>query len=738
MLPANAPAQTRVPGDASTGVLEEIVVTAQRREETLQKSSLSIQVLTSEGLTRAGVAHSTDLNTVIPGIQVGGGGNAAQVYIRGVGDFAASPLSNPAVAVNVDGIYVSRPQGINSSFYDLARLEVLRGPQGTLYGRNASGGALNLISNRPSLDGVSGYINVGAGNYSLFQAQGAVNIPLGDTVAVRAAANVIDRDGYLSDGTVDEDSQAGRVRLLWQPSESVSLLVNADVAEEKGKGAGYVQLPRPAGTDPWLAGSSAQSNGILAGTPPIGFLVAPIGTDSFRDNRFWNVSAELEWDFGPATLTVIPAYRDAEISERNYPAGLRNFIPEATSEQTTLEVRLGNSNDRLKWVAGAYYYDEDQDAEYQIYQGILQDNTISYVPESQSYALFGEGTFSVTDRARLIAGVRYTEEERSVIGTIYTNSPLSAPPGAPLPFLLEEFGGERTFSDTTWKAGVEFDLTPDSLLFFTAGTGFKAGGFNQTVAPLDTFEPEKLTAYELGLRNRLLDGRLQLNFEVFYWDYEDQQIAHVIFDPLGNINLVTDNAGQATIQGANVDLVAAVTPSDRIELFVEYNDTEYDEFSYETAFSVFGSPIFNPASTACPVGAPFPGPTFGTELITIDCSGYELPRAPEWAASAAYEHTFTFSNGSALSARLSAQYTGARWLNFEYVATERVGSSEVYNFDLAYASPKGSWVVSGFVHNIDDEAVYTGGGEQGFAPPLVYATIGAPRTYGVRLQYSFD
>jgi iron complex outermembrane receptor protein len=731
-------AQSASAPQAAPGVLEEIIVTAQRREETVQKSSLSIQVLSDDELWQAGVVRASDLNRVVPGIQVAGGGNAAQIYIRGVGDFAASPLSNPAVAVNVDGVYISRPQGVNSSFYDLARLEVLRGPQGTLYGRNASGGALNLVTNRPSLDSMNGYVSVGLGNYSLVEAQGAINVPLSDTVAIRAAANVVQRDGYLSDDTDDEDTTAGRVRLLWQPSEALSLLLNADVAEEKGKGPGYVQLPRPSGTDPWLSGSSPQSNGILAGTPPIGFLVAPIGTDTFRDNTFWNVSAELNWDFGPATLTVIPAFRDADISERNYPAGLRNTIPESSSEQTTLEVRLGNASDQLKWVVGAYYYKEEQEAEQQIFQGILQDNVISYTPDSKSYAAFGEATFSVTERLRLIAGARYTEEDKSVEGTIYTNSPVAAPPGAPLPFLLEVFGGDESFSDTTWKAGLEYDVTPDNMLFATAGTGFKAGGFNQTVAPMDTFDPEELTAYQLGSRNRFADGRVQLNAEVYYWDYKDQQIGHVVFDPVGNINFVTDNAGQATIQGANIDLVAAITDNDRVELFVEYNDTEYDEFTYETAYSIFGAPIFNPASTACPFSAPFPGPSFGTLLTTIDCSGQELPRAPQWVASAAYEHTFRFGNGSSVSARVSGQYTDARWLNFEYVATERADSNEVYNLDLTYVSPHGNWTISAFVHNLDDEAVYTGGGEQGFAPPLVYATIGAPRTYGARLQYAFD
>ena len=189
LLPSALLAQTAPPDQISAGVLEEIIVTANRREETLQKSSLSIQVLSDDQIRQAGVTHSQDLNRLIPGIQIAGGGNAAQIYIRGVGDFAASPLSNPAVAVNVDGVYISRPQGVNSSFYDLERLEVLRGPQGTLYGRNASGGALNIITNRPSVDVVDGYASLGFGNYSLFEAQGAINVPLSDSVAVRVAAN---------------------------------------------------------------------------------------------------------------------------------------------------------------------------------------------------------------------------------------------------------------------------------------------------------------------------------------------------------------------------------------------------------------------------------------------------------------------------------------------------------------------------------------------------------------------
>jgi iron complex outermembrane receptor protein len=729
-------AQTTEP--ESAGGIDEVVVTAQRFEESAQRSSLAIQVLSGQEMERAVITQATDLNRVVPGLQIGTGGGAAQIYIRGVGDFAASALSNPAVAVNVDGVYVARPQAVNSNFYDLARVEVVKGPQGTLYGRNASGGALNLITNKPVLGQTTGNLGVTVGDYSLRQFEGAMNVPLGETVALRGAFSITDRDGYLSDDTDDEDRKAGRVRLLWQASDVFSVLLNADVAKEKGNGPGYVQLPRAGGSDPWQSASSAQANGILAGTPPIGFLVAPLGTDTFRDNTFWNVSAEINWDLGPATLTILPAYRDAKFSERNYPAGLRNTIPEGNSEQTTLEVRLSNTTDKVKWVAGAYYYDEDSDAEQSIFQGFLQDQTGHYAPKTKSYAAFGQTTFSVSDTLRLITGARYTKERRSVTGDLFTNTPNGLPPGTPLPALVVQFGGKKNFSNTTWKAGLEYDLTPQNMLFATASTGFKAGGFNQTIAPLDTYNPEKLRAYELGSRNRFLDDRLQLNAEVFYWDYKDNQIAHVIFDPLGNINLVTQNAGQATIQGANIDLLAAPTPNDRLRAFVEYNDASYDTFKYDTAFSIFGTPLFNPASTGCPVGAPFPGSLFGTELISVNCSGFALPRAPKWAASLGYDHTFRISGAGAINAAVSGQYTSSRYMGFEFVRNQLADSTETYDVDVTYTAESGKWSLGAFVHNVGDEAVYTAGSVQGFAPPLVYATIGPPRTYGVRARYNFD
>jgi iron complex outermembrane receptor protein len=735
-----AHAQSDEPAQAAQGAEEAfppIIVTAERREESLQDTSLAIQVLTAEELERANLTQVHDLNTLVPGLQIGSGGNAPQIYIRGVGDFAASALSNPAVAVNLDGVYVARPQAVNSLFYDLARIEVLKGPQGTLYGRNASGGAINLISNRPSLRGLEGYVGLTYGNYDNKQLEAAVNVPLGQTVAARLAVLAVDRDGYLSDGTDDDERLAARLRVLWEPTPSTSLMLNADYASENGNGPGYVMLPGPPGTDEWTSTSSPQANAQLAAQPPIGFLLPPTVADSFRDNEFWNVSAELNQDLGFATLTVLPAYRHAEYAERNYPAGLRNTLPGTTAEQVSLETRLDNSTDRLTWTVGGYFFDEQQDSEQQIFQGIFQDNRVPAEIKIRSYAAFGQATVSLTEAIRVIGGLRYTYERNRTAGAIYTFVPPFPVPPADLPVLQLAFGGRTSFDALTWRAGAEFDVTPDNMLFATVSTCFKAGGFNQTIAPDDTYDPEKITAFEAGSRNTFLDGRLILNFEAFWWKLRDAQIAHVKFDPAGNINLVTDNAGEAEIKGANVELQAALSGNDTLRLFVEYNDAKYSDFRYDTAFSIFGAPLFNPLSTGCAVSAPFAGTTFGTQAATIYCTGFQMPRAPKWSGAATYAHTFELSRGDTIVLDGTMQFASRRWLGFDYVEPENVGGYATFDANLTYTSPDEDWSVAAFVRNIGNEAYYTGAGVHAFAPPLTYATIAPPRTYGVRLRYNF-
>jgi iron complex outermembrane receptor protein len=368
---------------------------------------------------------------------------------------------------------------------------------------------------------------------------------------------------------------------------------------------------------------------------------------------------------------------------------------------------------------------------------MFQDNKVPVDLKIRSYAAFGQATVSLSDAFRLIGGLRYTYERNRTAGAIYTFVPPYPVPPANLPVLQLAFGGRTSFDALTWRAGAELDLTPNSMLFATASTGFKAGGFNQTIAPDDTYDPEKVTAFEVGSRNRLLGGRLIVNLEAFWWKLRDAQIAHVKFDPAGNINLVTDNAGEAEIKGASIELQAALSSNDSLRLFVEYNDAKYTDFRYDTAFSIFGAPLFNPLSTGCPVSTPFAGSTFGTQAATIDCSGFEMPRAPKWSGAASYAHTFDLSSGATIVLDGSMVFASRRWLGFDYVPPENVGGYATFDANLTYTSPNEDWSVAAYMRNIGNEAVYTGAGVHAFAPPLAYATIAPPRTYGVRLRYKF-
>jgi iron complex outermembrane receptor protein len=705
----------------SNDAIQEIVVTASRREETVQRSSLAIEAFGNEALRAAGVAQAADLSKLVQGLQVGFSGSTTQIYIRGVGDFSANPLANPGVSFNVDGVYVGRPEGVGVNFYDMTRLEVVKGPQGTLYGRNSSGGAINLITNSPTLDGVKGTANLDVGNYSLIHVDGAINLPLSDTVAIRAAVNRIKRDGYLSDGTSDDDQLAARVKLLYAPSADTSLLFSIDGAEVRGEGGGYVYLPRRPGSDPWEGSTSPAANAYVASLNPF---IVPGGSDSFVHNNFWNASAQLDQNLGFADLTVIGAYRHTDTDTLSYNAQSQHLLDK--SDQETLEARLGHSTPELKWVGGLYFFHEANPGEIRIFVGPgLLKSRPTYDPSGTSYAAFGETTWSVTDQWRLIGGARYTVEKRKLSGNFFVYPTQGAD------FIdVEIFGGEETFKSPTWKAGTEFDLSPGSMLYFTASTGFKSGGLTQTIPPDNVYNPEKVLAFELGSRNRFFDNKMQLNLEAFDWTYKDQQNSHLTFDTLGNVNFLTQNAGKARLFGLNVDLIVKPTQADTVHLAAEYDDSKYQTFQYQV-------PVFaySPEATGCRNAGVSPGPF--VPLATIDCSGFELPHAARWTGDADYTHSFGLNSGAAIDFNAGARLSSQTWLTVDFTPSERAPSFVMFNSSIGYTSPKRDYRVDLYVRNINNAKEYTGGQEQTFAPGLISANISAPRTYGMQVHVNW-
>jgi iron complex outermembrane receptor protein len=751
----SATAQVNAPNDSKTesatsaatdsgGGIQEVLVTAQRREESVQKSSVVVSVVDPDRLERAGITQPQALTSILPGVQIGTVGPTTQVYIRGIGDFGSTAISNPAVAFNVDGVYVGRSQSLTSEFYDIARVEVLKGPQGTLYGRNASGGAINLITARPDLNRMDGHVSAEIGNFDSQTFEGALNVPLSSTFALRASGQIVSKGGYTSENFSDDEHQSARLKALWEPSEDASLLLNASYGHVGGDGGGYVLLNRLPNTDKFLDVTSPEARAYIEANQffalPPGAVTAASPDDAVQDLKFWNFSAELNWDLGFAELTVLPAYRDAELRYASMPTFLYDVgpafgnVPERpeTSHQTSVETRLSKNSDRLKWVAGVYYYDEDQYVQGRVFSGFIQN--VGYVADlgTRSYAAFGQATLSLTDKIRIIGGARETSDRRSLSnGATYAIQPAALT-------LLEDYAGAKTFHNVSWKAGVEADLSSDSLLFATASTGFKAGGFNQLVsltAPAgsniaSSFQPEKLTAYEIGLKNTFLDRRLQLNVEGFYWDYKDHQEAHIALSGQGTVGLVFENAGSATIYGASADLVFMPFATGTLHAGVELVHSRYDDFSFlQTAAFLF------PGSTGCAVLSTNIVSQAGP-VVRVDCSGNQLTRAPKWSGNAGYTQIFHLYGGNALEASVDLASASKRWLGPDFVSVERADAYVTFDASLTYRAERGISLTA-FVRNLTNEAVYTGAIQSPFSPGVVASSVGAPRTYGARAEFRF-
>lgn len=786
MCSTSAYAQTAPEAEAAednTG-LTDIVVTAERRSTSIQRSSVSISVFSAEDVAKSGISSAQGLTTAMPSVQIAQGGAATQIYIRGVGDFGSTAATNPAVAFNVDGIYIARQQAVEGNFYDIERIEVLKGPQGTLYGRNATGGAINVITAKPKLGvrEMSGAIEVG--NYSKVLAEAAVNLPLGEEAAVRFAAQVIDRGPYSNFNFNDDVRQSFRGQVLLQPDDRLTLRVSGDYTHVGGGGSGYVPIIPIPGVSPWTSTSDprvvnqylqfAAEQGRCApaafipstfqGNCPTGFtslLRPPVDLVGKQDNEFYKISGQLDYDFGPVVLTVIPAYQSSKVSYNVLP-GMGFYdnsiddVPE-TSKTTSVEGRLSHESDRLKLTLGAFFYNEKQRGTFQVSFGVINELAQSQDIETTSYATFGQATFSVSDAFRLIGGLRYTSDKRDVdygswnmngsphnpdssfgyLGALGAGCVPEVPIGARFQLgclAFRAIGGTKT-TKVNWKVGAELDVGPDSMLWGTVSTGLKAGGVaiaqSSPGVPL-VYKPETLTAYQGGLRNRFFNNTLQVNVEGFYYDYKNKQVTFVGLDGSGTPNQLILNAGNGRAYGAELDVVWMPTDNDRLSFTTEYNNTKYTDFVYTSAYLAATGPFLTPFATDCPI-------TTDTvnRIQTVNCNGRPFTNAPKWTGSASYAHTFDFANGSELELEGNMQFLSSRFLGAEYREDSRAEANQVYNAVATYRSEDNNWSLSAYVRNITNEAVYTASFRANFAQRFINGSINPPRTYGVRLSFNF-
>ena len=413
--------------------IEEVIVTAQRRAQSLQDAALAVQSFDTDTLTQSGIESATDLGLLSPALGISaGGGPLASFFVRGVGALTVNPLTDSAIAQNVDGVYLGRSSGAaGQALFDLERVELLKGPQGTLYGRNATGGVVNYIPNKPVLGENSGYMQAEVGNYSKLGLQGAANIAVSDDVAIRISGNKLERDGFSDDGTNDQDSFGLRGQLLFNASDKLSIRLAVDHSEVSGKGAGgdlygtysndtgslseFTPTGLPIDSGPTDAGANAIREGVLH-TPSFAPFQPIDGEDLYQDISWTGFSAEINYQTDVGTLTFIPAYRE---SEQDYQFSGPGFAPAKTAEennQTSFELRFATDLDGpLNGILGAFHVEEEISTSTvfaQNYASPIQN----YDNGGDSWAVFAQGTFDLSETFRLNAGVRYTEDSKFVDG----------------------------------------------------------------------------------------------------------------------------------------------------------------------------------------------------------------------------------------------------------------------------------------------------------------------------------
>jgi iron complex outermembrane receptor protein len=750
-------------GDAQ---IEEIIVTANRREQNLQDTPVAVTAFTQATLDQSQASDLAGLQAFVPNLTVEqhGDSGGVHVYLRGVGSANHTELGDPAVAFHIDEVYSPRPQGATVLLQDLEQVEVLRGPQGTLFGRNSTAGTVNLRTAKPQLDEMDASADIMVGDYSRLGTRGMLNLPITETFGLRAAVATERHGGYVDfqPGTnVGEarkygaaDQEAVRLTALFEPNAAWSFTGAVDYFSDEGTGnLALMQNPRP--------GQKRFS--------------ALVDTAGFLDQE--NLAYRLRADFRPTDgieLSYIGGW--AKLTRSNDSDNDAGAIPGFKQEHRTEGSRFksyshelsakssGDSN--FQWIAGAFLMHEDNAIRFDIdfaqiatpsdlTQPILVNPTmpddtawaLSFVQPKRtldSQAAFAQGTLGLTDSLRVTAGARYTEEEKEDIGgrnfvcpefgaTIAQGGALLGRGGAITADNCRVFGvndGKTKDNKVTWLGRVEYDINPDLLSYVSVSTGFKSGGLSDGGR---RHLPEELTNYEFGLKSELIKNVLTLNVSAFFMDYQDMQVSAVERLPSGQQQLVTSNAASASIKGVEAEFVWRPTPNDSLSGFASVLDAQFDEFqTIDTTF--------------------FDSANIGN---TVDLGGKPLRHAPDFSFTGTYEHRFAMPWGGSLVPRVSLHYEAETIITaFNDVTPELyqgAGEQEAYtqtDLSLRYEAPKGNWTVEAFVQNLEDEHVktdiYNVGASSNGTPTSAPTNLGtflafynAPRTYGLRMHIDF-
>jgi len=836
--PLLAVAPAPVIAQAEAG-LEEIVVTARRREESLQDTPVSLTAFTGDMLEQQQINSLDDVAPATPnmifdtGTIFSGNSATAAVYLRGIGQIDYALYTDPGVGIYLDGVYMATAIGSVLDLVDVERVEVLRGPQGTLFGRNTIGGAISLTSKLPD-DTLHGDLRVTAGAYDRVDVRGSVNVPISDTVYGSLSAATFNRKGYVDApnalsgdhlGDVNRDAFRGALRFV--PNDRFEANFSADYHRARENGVPHVLvnvydgpvlaligsladpasptfLPPPAPLPPpngvelhnILATVPFGINGGIAGMPGVapnplfggptlgledtvdvqhGDLVNYSDLDLSSDYDVWGVAGTLEYDFGMFAAKSITSYREMEahgaFDNDAQPFVTAQVINDFDTDQFSQELQFTGKavNDRLNWLLGLYYFDQNgynpEQVEFTGFELVSSGEV-----ENMSAAGFGQATFDVTEQLSITAGVRYTYEQKKFIvsdecfdlpggpqtnldGTVITcgrvqsiidqkylnagflgfiNAPVFPAPGGRLcclpisdpngnivgllPGLTQDLDllprgtTTRSFNDWTPQASIQYRWTEDLMTYFSYSEGFKSGGFSGRVFPprtgVPTFDPETATVYELGLKWTGFDNRVRFSAAGFHTDYDDLQIQVTDVAP------VTRNAGSAEIDGFELEVTAAPTPRWLIQGGVGYLDARYTKLDTDQNLI--------------------------TDLILLT-EDSKLANAPDWSTTLGVQYTFDVPRfGGKIVPRLDWSYRSEIYndaLNFPEL---RQPGYHLLDLAMTYYSKDGDWEVSVFGKNVTDERYITAGFANILLGGWAAATVGRPAEWGASFAYHFD
>lgn len=731
--PATAAATAEAAADAS--LIPDIVVTAQRREERLQTVPIAITAIDGRGLEQAGIRDITRLEIATPGLSVGQSGSDSRPALRGVNtDNSRQAQADAAIAFFVDGIYQSSNQQALTGFLDLARVEVQRGPQGTLYGRNSFGGNISLFSNLPG----EALEATGRGEFSSFnhyKLTGVASAPISATFGVRIAAQYEKSDGYVRNlapgGTRagDIDDFTGRVTLQWKPSDRLKIVARGNIWQGNGAGGGAYEykvegIQVNAAGDQDIRGTTIlyinprarQSD--IATLPAAGVAVnrdpyiIEQDTPSTRRIRNYAGSLDVSYDLDFASLKLLGSYTDFDAnrtSDGDFTRFLvRTNIQRSKNRTYTGEAQLASTATKpFQWILGTYYLSTKASEFFQqvrVTRSTVTDQTLTNY-DTESYAFYGQGSYNLTDQLRVTGGARYTNDKKTASGIDF----VSLTAGLPTVFPRQS----RNFEKVTYRGAVDYQVDRDKLFYMSVSSGFRSGGFNPLVIdpnPSDriditVFRPETVTAYEIGAKTRWLDGALQVNLSAFINDYRAIQING--YDAATNLTY-TQNVGRRIAKGIEAEIVIRPTRELQIGITASYLDAYYRR----------GATAFDPIS-----GDP------------VSIAGNQSGFSPKRRIGTYAAYAIDLNGHGTLTPRVQTSLVSGYYLTDFNAFIERQGNYTKTDLRLTYAAPGDRFTIEGYVTNLEDVAVKSGGefGGRG-AYFIAYAP---PRQYGVVAGFRF-